>query len=557
MTVLMVPDDGKEFWPTLGAQVCEWIEANLVHGPGDLRGEPARLDDEKTAFIYRMYEVYPRGHTHEGRRRFKRVGLSLPKGLGKTELAAWIAIAELHPSAPVRCVGFDKHGEPIGGPVTDPYIPLVAYTEEQSDELCYGALKAVLEEGGLRDDFDIGLERVIRNSGDGKVVSLSAAPNARDGARTTFSVFDETHWFTLDRLRKAHQVMLANLPKRREADAWALEVTTAPEPGVGSVAEATMDYAHAVRDGRVSDSRLFYFHRQASDEHDLATEKGARDAVVEASGAAATWRDIDTIVALWADPTTDRAYWERVWCNRLVRSSRQAFDAERFKELARDFTPPRRSLITLGFDGAMFRDATALVGTHVETGYQWPVGIWERPPGRKDWQVPVDEVDEAVRAVFKEYRVWRMYADPPYWQSWVAQWAGEFGEDVVVEWWTNRRKAMSYALENYHTAIEEGALSHNSNPTLVHHVANAYKHELPQLDDEGKPLWLIQKERVDSPRKIDAAMAAVLSWEARTDAVAAGKTGRAHTWDPNEAHVLGKLGGEDATSPWDDLGGAV
>jgi hypothetical protein len=33
---------------------------------------------------------------------------------------------------------------------------------------------------------------------------------------------------------------------------------------------------------------------------------------------------------------------------------------------------------------------------------------------------------------------------------------------------------------------------------------------------------LIQKERTDSPHKIDAAMAAVLSWKARTDAVAAG-----------------------------------
>jgi hypothetical protein len=35
-------------------------------------------------------------------------------------------------------------------------------------------------------------------------------------------------------------------------------------------------------------------------------------------------------------------------------------------------------------------------------------------------------------------------------------------------------------------------------------------------------VWLIRKDRADSPRKIDLAMAAVLSWEARSDAVAAG-----------------------------------
>jgi hypothetical protein len=35
-------------------------------------------------------------------------------------------------------------------------------------------------------------------------------------------------------------------------------------------------------------------------------------------------------------------------------------------------------------------------------------------------------------------------------------------------------------------------------------------------------MWLIAKDRPDSPRKIDLAMAGCLSWEARGDAVAAG-----------------------------------
>jgi phage terminase large subunit-like protein len=42
------------------------------------------------------------------------------------------------------------------------------------------------------------------------------------------------------------------------------------------------------------------------------------------------------------------------------------------------------------------------------------------------------------------------------------------------------------------------------------------------VDEDGKPMWTIQKERPDSPAKIDAAMAAVLAWEARNDAVAKG-----------------------------------
>lgn len=522
MSVLMVPTD-KRPYPTLGPQVCAFIEDYLVFGPGDLRGEPAVLDDEKRALIWRAYEVYPKGHPWAGRRRFKRCTFMLPKGTGKTELAAWIAACELHPEAPVRCIGFDDEGNPIGGPVTDPYIPIVAYTEEQSEELCYGTLRVVLEEGPLRDDFDIGLERIMRKRGDGKAVALSSSPSARDGARTTFSVEDESHWWTLPRLKQAHQTMMANLPKRKQSDAWMLEVTTAPEPGAGSVAEATLDYARAVHEGRVSDARLFFFYRFASDKHDLETEEGARAAVIEASGPTVTWRDIDSIVELWRDPTTDRSFWERVWCNRLVKASQKAFDAERWRSLVAEESPVKDGdLIVLGFDGAMFRDATGLVATHVETGYQFVLGAWECPPGRNDWQVPAGEVDGAVRAAFERYDVWRMYADPPYWQSWVAQWAGEFGEDRVIEWWTNRRKPMTYALESFETAIREGAISHDGNEILHRHIGNSFKHELPQLDEQGKPLWLIRKERSDSPYKIDLAMAAVLSWEARTDAIAAG-----------------------------------
>lgn len=523
--ILTVPVD-KSLYPTLGPAICEWAEAHLVFGPGDLRGQPYVFDQEKRALVYRMYEVFPKGHPSEGRRRFKRVGLSLPKGLAKTELAAILAACELHHEAPVRCVGWTKAGEPIGGPVSDPYIPLVAYTEEQSDELAYGALRTILSESPVAGDFDIGLERIMRLNGDGKAVSLSSSPNARDGARTTFAVMDETHWWTLPRLKQAHQTLLNNLAKRKIADPWMVEVTTAPEPGTGSVAEATMDYASAIDDGRLSDTSLFFFHRQASDEHDLTTREGARAAVIEASGPAAAWRDIDAIVALWADPTTDRTFWERVWLNRLVKSGSQAFDVEKWKTLAVDHVVPSRAQITIGFDGSQSDDSTGIVATEIETGYQWVAGAWECPPGGGDmeppWRVPVQEVDDVIHGLFSRFKVWRLYADPPYWQDIVARWVGEFSKEQVIEWYTNRRQQMAAALENFDTALKAGDMCHSGDRLLQRHLGNSRKYELPMRNEEGRPLWLIAKDRRGSVNKIDIAMAAVLSWEARTDAIAAG-----------------------------------
>jgi hypothetical protein len=127
-----------------------------------------------------------------------------------------------------------------------------------------------------------------------------------------------------------------------------------------------------------------------------------------------------------------------------------------------------------------------------------------------------------MRGLFERFQVWRLYADPPYWQSWIAAWRGSFGEDRVVEWWTNRRRPMASALEGFDTAIRDGLISHDASPDLARHLANARRQDLSQRDEEGKALWLIRKERPDSPHKIDLTMAAVLSWECRTDAIAAG-----------------------------------
>lgn len=523
MTVLTVPQFEKEFYPTLGPQVCAFIESYLVFGPGDLRGQPARLDDEKRALIYRAYEVFPQGHPQAGRRRFKRVAFSLRKGTAKTELAAWLAATELHPEGPVRCDGWDANGQPVGVGVTDPYIPLVAYTEEQSDELAFGALRVILTYSPLANDFDIGLERIMRLGGDGKAISLASSPDARDGARTTFQIFDETHRMNTPRLKQAHRTMLANIPKRKLSDAWSFEITTAPAPGEGSVAEDTMNYARQVASGAIADSKLFFFHRQASDDHDLSTLEGVRAAVIEASGPAAAWCDVDGIVEQWRDPTSDKAYLERVWLNRLVRASERAFDVEQWRALASpDYHPAPGSLITLGFDGARWLDSTALVATEISTGFQWLEGLWERPENVQEWEVPADQVNTAIEKAFETYEVWRMYGDPPYWETPMAEWAGKYGEKRVVEWWTNRVKPMAYAIKAFNTAMLSGDLSHDGSSGLTRHMGNAVRKILNMRDEDGVPLWTIYKERSDSPHKIDAAMAAILSWEARCDALAAG-----------------------------------
>lgn len=550
MITLYPPLDEQE-WPTLGPEVCAYIEDNLVYGPGDLLGEPVRLSEEQRAWIYRIYEVEPervssarrnvrstRRNPRAGRRRFTRCVLSLRKGSAKTEFAAWLAIAELDREGPVRCIGWTtERGErvPVGGSVTDPYIPMIAYTEEQTEELAYGAARRILEDSPIAHRFDIGLERIMRGGGDGKLEAVSGSPNARDGARTTFQHFDETHRYTLESLREACSVMLANTAKRPLADPWTFETTTAPEPGAGSVAEATMEYARALAASPSGNGKLFFFHREASATHDLTTKRGVKAAIREASGPdIVQWSDVDRIADRFFEPDADRAYLERVWLNRPTQAANVAFDVARWTELARpEYAVPEGSAVALGFDGSRYDDATALVATHVPSGFQWPLGIWEPPPDDRPWEVPVAEVDGLVRDAFERWTVVLMLADPPKWESWIATWAGRYGEKVVLEWWTNRRKPMAYAIRAFTTALKAGELSHNGDARLTAHIGHARRLYTNLVDEERKPLWILRKERPDSPKKIDGAMAAVLSWEARTAAVASGLV-EAGGWRPVE-----------------------
>jgi hypothetical protein len=136
------------------------------------------------------------------------------------------------------------------------------------------------------------------------------------------------------------------------------------------------------------------------------------------------------------------------------------------------------------------------------------------------------DVDGAVtEAVEKDYRVWRIYIDPgsstgnidPL----VEKWQGRWSEQKVIKWLMSRPKQTAFAVSNYTAAINTATLSHNGDELFSRHVKNATRWKVTARDDKGRPLHIIGKEQPDSPNKIDAAAAGVLSWEARGDAIAA------------------------------------
>lgn len=522
MSVLAVPSLDEEPWPTLGPQVCAFIEEYGRYGPGELKGERYTVTPDFRGFLYRAYEVYPKDHRLAGRRRFKRCYLEERKGTAKTEKAMLVAMAESHPDAPIRCDGWDANGHPVGVGVRSPYIPLVSYTVEQTEDLGYNVLRQILQESPLGEDYDIGLERILllddKGKEAGKIQALAGSPNARDGARTTHQHFDEPHRMTLRRLVNSHSTMVENTYKRVGADAWTFYTSTAGDPNEESVARDMRQYAEQIDKGEVEDPRLWFFSRHASSGQELKTPEDVREYLLEASGPNADWSgDIEGLVSRWFEPKTDRQYYRRVWGNEWVAGGQKAFDSQRWGELVSVDSVPDDAFIVLGFDGSRFDDHTGLVGVEIATGLMFSLGHWEPD----DAGIDEAEVDKAVARAFDTYDVWRLYADPPRWEASLDRWKGEYGDKRIIDWHTNRWKQMSAACRLFAKAINDGDLRHDGDSDLAQHIGNAYRHVESQTDDEDEPLWTIRKERRDSEKKIDLAVCAVIAWEARGDAIAA------------------------------------
>jgi hypothetical protein len=554
---IVPPLEGDGEWPSLGSQVGEWQEANLGFGPGDLLGQPYKLDDEDWAFNERMYQVYPPQHSGPcrfamgrceigricGRRRFDTAVIMLRKGSKKSERLASIGAAELAEDGPVRCDGFRREGGvwvPVGRPVTSPFVFILAFAKEQAEDTSWDAMRAMISRGAGADKFDVWEDKIVRRGGDGEAKALATAPDSRDGGKTTFQGKEEGHRWTFPRQREAHQTTRANLSKRPIAEPWELHATTAYAPGEASVIETIHDAARKLSGEAARTSRLFFFYRWADDKLKIRNDDGGFDvpvllkAIDQASGPVIRrWSEAEPIAQReFLGVDSDTNYAERVWLNRIHRSSSQAFNVELFKKLGEGERPVIEdgAVIVVAWHGARYADAAGFVATDVLSGYQWipefedgSQACWEQPADRPDgWEVPEDEVEAAAAAIMGGLNVWGLYVNPAGWESVAARWAATYGDEVVKAWWTNRWTEVSRATRAYQAAIASSGLTHSGAPELVRAIGAAHRFYLTTRDEDGKPIWVIRKERADSPHPVNLAHAALMSWQARLDALKAG-----------------------------------
>ena len=280
-----------------------------------------------------------------------------------------------------------------------------------------------------------------------------------------------------------------------------------------------------------------------------------RDPGVEPGPSVNGWCDIKKTFTKIIDPTYDPDKATRFYLNNLasaadawlsesmiqshlafqdaVAPAIEAHDLGFLNEAWRRVVQPDEE-ITLGFDGSVSDDSTALVGCRVRDGLLFLVKLEQKPDGPQaaSWRVDRDSFDGRVRWMFAHYNVIGMFADTDEWEPYIAQWELDFGSRLRV-WPRSNGNHIRFPMNGYkrdvmaelktlYAAFREpmrmvprGDLPDGTNvmlfadPRLVDHFRNARRRDRA----EG---YLVFKETPNSPHKIDAMMAGLLAYRARS-----------------------------------------
>lgn len=527
--------------PTLGKQVIGWMVDNLA-APDRSEYEPFYPTREQAQFILNFYALDPQSC----RRKYRRAVLSRPKGAGKSPLLA--AVAAVEALGPVVPAGWDANGWPVGRPWAEsrtPWVQLAAVSEDQTRN-AWAPLLEMLREGPVVGNYP-GLEpmETFVNLPKGRIEFVTSSATSREGNRPVFCVLDQTEeWKPSNGGVRLAATLRRNLGKTGGSS---IESPNAYEPGAGSVSEASAEYWKRIVEGRARDDGLLWDHREAPPDTDMADRDslyaGLRVAYGDSAKEAGGWVDLDRILAEVWDPATEPQTARMYYLNQVTHATDSWVTQPEWAACSHPETVVAdRDVITLGFDGSRSRahgvtDATALVGCRVSDGHLFEIGVWEQPQGPtgEGWQVPTTLVDAAVRMAFDRWQVVGFFADPAKWEGYVAQWEATWHKQLTVkstrdhpiEWWFGggRMGLLVRAVDQFHSAVVDGELSHDGSFALTRHVLNARRRV-------GRSGATIAKEHPDSSRKIDAAVAAVLAWQARLAAVAANAAAGPDTWVP-------------------------
>lgn len=394
--------------------------------------------------------------------------VSIPRGNGKSTLAAFLALWGL----------FDG---PEGAQV------LTVASDERQARIIFNAARRMVELNPLLGDrVQVFQDRIYCPHNDGTLSPLPADPSSLQGWDPTLAIVDELH---VVREETWEAISLA-AGKREESLTLAVSTPATQRDSV---------MWRLVEHGRADDDPAFALVEYAAPDGCLA---GDEKAWKKANPALGDFLAIDALRATYR--TTREAAFRQYRLGQWVGRAEGWLPWGLWDERAdTDRKVPNGTKIVAGFDGSASGDSTALVGATVESNpHVFIIGLWEND--QKGWRVNRSDVDATVADMFRKFDVVEMACDPWSWRSEIQSWADKHGERRVIEWPTNVISRMAPATDRTFTLLAEGRMTHDGDERLAQHFANCIAKRTSHGD-------VVVKDAKSSPRKIDAAVAAIVA----------------------------------------------
>jgi phage terminase large subunit-like protein len=339
----------------------------------------------------------------------------------------------------------------------------------------------------------------IHNPKTGSVYrALSSDAFSKEGLNPTLVCFDELH---AQPNRELFDVMSLAMGARIEP--MLVAITTAgvksDNSGKDSICFSLYEYGKRIALGEVVDPSFFFAWWEANNDNDYRSESSWRESNPGFNDIVAADDFASAILR------TPEAEFKTKRLNIWTSTSDTWLPHGAWDVLSDDHEIPDGTDVVLGFDGSFNGDCTAIVAVSIEAvPHIMPVAVWEKPDeADASWQIPVLEVEDAIRAAATRWQVLEIACDPYRWAR-TFQVLDDEGLPVVTFPQTASR--MTPATTRFFESVVNKTLTHNGDARLARHIGNAQL----RTDNRGSRL---AKEAKGSKRRIDLAVSAVMALE--------------------------------------------
>jgi phage terminase large subunit-like protein len=329
---------------------------------------------------------------------------------------------------------------------------------------------------------------------------LSAESVTKEGLSPTTVIFDELHAQPDRELFDVFSLAMGARGKLSTLIAITTAGVRSDRNGKDSIAFSLYNYGKRLAMGEEVDDTFFMAWWESEGDHRLRetwdeANPGFGDLNAESDFESALKR-------------TPEAEFRIKRCNQWVSSVETWLPAGSWDECAGEVTLTAEDEIVLGFDGSYNGDASVIVGAVVPKVEGDPVKVFMVKAWEKDlehdgpeWRVDIGEVEQTVMDFCQKHNVKEIACDPFRWQRSMEVLEG-YGLPVVA--FPQSPQRMIKACAGFFDSVAEKRLIHDGDPLLARHIGNT----AVKLTPAGPH---IKKENPNSPRKIDAAVAAILA----------------------------------------------